>query len=180
MSKLKELETQLLSLKPSEQASIIRLLSNNLANTWEGIRKTRGDFFYEAGDIFTAKWANRIGNIPLIRLSEMYLTRAEGNFRAGGTPVGASALEDINRIRNRAGAKPFTTLSLTDILKERRFELAFEGHWIHDIKRNKQTILKKDGNGTRTWTFNSPKLVFPIPLREIDANKNLIQNEGYQ
>ena len=40
MSKLKELETQLLSLKPSEQASIIQLLSNNLANTWEGIRKT--------------------------------------------------------------------------------------------------------------------------------------------
>ena len=40
MSTLQELETQLLSLKPSEQASIIQLLSNNLANTWEGIRKT--------------------------------------------------------------------------------------------------------------------------------------------
>ena len=155
------------------------IVNDQHLNTY-AVSDQRGDFFYEAGDIFTAKWANRIGNIPLIRLSEMYLTRAEGNFRAGGTPVGASALEDINRIRNRAGAKPFTTLSLTDILKERRFELAFEGHWIHDIKRNKQTIMKKDGNGTRTWTFNSPKLIFPIPLREIDANKNLIQNEGYQ
>lgn len=140
----------------------------------------RGGFFYEAGDIYTAKWANRIGNISLIRLSEMYLTRAEGNFRAGGTPVGASSLEDINRLRNRAGAKSYTTVNLAQILKERRLELAFEGHWIHDIKRNKQTISKKDGNGTRTWAFNSPKLVFPIPLREIDANKNLVQNEGYQ
>ena len=140
----------------------------------------RGGFFYEAGDIYTAKWANRIGNISLVRLSEMYLTRAEGNFRAGGTPVGASPLQDINRLRTRANAKPLTTVDLASILKERRLELAFEGHWIHDIKRNKQTISKKDGNGTRTWTFNSPKLIFPIPLREIDANKNLIQNEGYQ
>jgi uncharacterized protein (DUF433 family) len=40
MTTLKELEAQLLSLKPSEQAAIIQLLSNKLANTWEGIRKT--------------------------------------------------------------------------------------------------------------------------------------------
>jgi uncharacterized protein (DUF433 family) len=40
MTTLKELEAQLLSLMPSEQAAIIQLLSNNLANTWEGIRKT--------------------------------------------------------------------------------------------------------------------------------------------
>ncbi|MEY4540746.1 MAG: hypothetical protein RLZZ306_2503 [Bacteroidota bacterium] len=140
----------------------------------------RGLFFYEAGDIYTGKWANRIGNISLIRLSEMYLTRAEGNFRAGGTPVGASPLEDVNRVRNRVKAKPFTAVTLNDILKERRLELAFEGHWIHDVKRNKQTISKTDGNGTKTWAFNSPKLIFPIPLREIDANKSLVQNEGYQ
>jgi starch-binding outer membrane protein, SusD/RagB family len=140
----------------------------------------RGNFFYESGDIFTAKWARRIGNIPLIRLAEMYLTRAEGNFRAGGTPVGATPLADINRLRERAGAKLYTTMDLATILKERRFELAFEGHWIHDIKRNRQTIVKRNGNGTRTWAFNSPKLIFPIPLREIDANKNLVQNEGYQ
>ncbi|MCU0468375.1 MAG: RagB/SusD family nutrient uptake outer membrane protein [Arcicella sp.] len=140
----------------------------------------RGNFFYESGDIFTAKWARRIGNIPLIRLAEMYLTRAEGNLRAGGTPIGTTPLADINRLRERAGAKLYTTMDLATILKERRFELAFEGHWIHDIKRNRQTITKRNGNGTRTWTFNSPKLIFPIPLRETDANKNLVQNEGYQ
>jgi uncharacterized protein (DUF433 family) len=36
----KQLEAQLLSLKPSEQAAIIQLLSNNLANNWTGICKT--------------------------------------------------------------------------------------------------------------------------------------------
>lgn len=140
----------------------------------------RGNFFYDAGDIFTEKWANRIGAIPLIRLSEMYLTRAEGNFRAGGAPVGVAPLVDINLVRKRVSAKAVTTVDLPAILKERRFELAFEGHWIHDLKRNKATIKKTDGNGTRTWLFNSPKLVFPIPQREIEANKSLVQNEGYQ
>ena len=140
----------------------------------------RGNFFYQSADIFTSKWAVRIANIPLIRLAEIYLTRAEGNFRTGGAPLGATALADINRLRNRAGAKLYTSMDLPTILKERRFELAFEGHWIHDIKRNKQTIKKVNGNTTLIYTFNSPKLIFPIPLREIDANKNLVQNEGYQ
>jgi hypothetical protein len=88
-------------------------------------------------------------------------------------------LADINRIRGRANAKAYTVIDLPLILKERRFELAFEGHWIHDIKRNRQTITKKFGNATQTWAFNSPKLIFPIPLRETDANKNISQNEGY-
>jgi starch-binding outer membrane protein, SusD/RagB family len=155
------------------------IVNDKHLNSYEATDE-RGLLFYEAGDIYTGKWANRIGNIPVIRLAEMYLTRAEGNFRAGGTPVGVLPLEDINRLRNRAKVKPLTSVDLASILKERRLELAFEGHWIHDIKRNKQTITKVDGNGTRTWTFNSPKLIFPIPLREIDANKNLVQNEGYQ
>ena len=139
----------------------------------------RGQFFYESGDIYTAKWAKQIANIPLIRLSEMYLTRAEANLRVGGTPLGATALADVNRVRNRSAEKLYTSVDLPLILKERRLELAFEGHWIHDIKRNKQTIKKTTGNGTQTWAFNSPKLIFPIPLRETDANKNLTQNEGY-
>jgi starch-binding outer membrane protein, SusD/RagB family len=155
------------------------IINDQHLNSYD-VSDERGNFFYESGDIFTAKWARRIGSIPLIRLAEMYLTRAEGNFRVGGTPIGTTPLSDINSLRNRAGAKLYTTLNLSNILKERRFELAFEGHWIHDIKRNKQTITKKDGNKTLTWAFNSPKLIFPIPLREIDANKNLVQNEGYQ
>jgi uncharacterized protein (DUF433 family) len=40
MTTPKQLEAQVLSLQPSEQAAIIQLLSNNLANNWIGIRKT--------------------------------------------------------------------------------------------------------------------------------------------
>ncbi len=155
------------------------IINDQHLNSYD-VSDDRGNFFYESGDIYTAKWAVQVANIPLIRLSEMYLTRAEGNFRVGGAPIGATPLADINTIRDRVGAKLYTSLSLASILKERRLELAFEGHWIHDIKRNKQTISKTNGNGTQTWAFSSPKLVFPIPLRETDANKNLVQNEGYQ
>jgi hypothetical protein len=139
----------------------------------------RGLFFYESGDIFTAKWANQFANIPVIRLAEMYLIRAEANLRLGGAPVGATPLDDVNLVRARSNASLYTTLTLDAILKERRFELAFEGHLIHDIKRNKQTIVKTNGSDVRVYPYNSPKLIFPIPMRETDANTQLIQNEGY-
>jgi hypothetical protein len=88
-----------------------------------------------------------------------------------GTTVGASPLDDVNRIRNRAGLASLSAVTLNDILKERYLELAFEGHNMPEKKRMKQNI------GSLAW--NSPKLIFPIPQREIDVNKNLKQNEGY-
>jgi uncharacterized protein (DUF433 family) len=42
MTSLQALETQLLALEPIQQVAIIRLLSQNLATTWEGISKTPG------------------------------------------------------------------------------------------------------------------------------------------
>jgi uncharacterized protein (DUF433 family) len=39
---IQELEAQLLALTPSEKAQIIQLLTQNLANTWQGISKTPG------------------------------------------------------------------------------------------------------------------------------------------
>jgi hypothetical protein len=122
----------------------IKINDKHLASYESG--DERGLFFYESGDIFTAKWADQFANIPQIRLSEMYLIRAEANFRLGGAPVGATALSDINRVRARANASLYTSLTLDAILKERRFELAFEGHLIHDIKRNKENNYEEFWN----------------------------------
>lgn len=127
-------------------------------------------FFDDDGSIRTGKFSNVFGNIKIIRLAEMYLTRAEANFRLG-TSVGATALEDINTIRNRVGLADLTALTLDDILKERYLELAFEGQFLHDIKRTQGSV------GNLPW--NSPKLVYPIPQRELIVNPNLVQNEGY-
>jgi len=124
---------------------------------------------------YSNKYDSQYGNIKLLRLAEMYLTRAEGNFRAG-TSVGASPLADVNRVRARAGLAPLTTVTKDNILLERKLELAFEGFRLGDLKRNKESVTDPDGV---VLPFNSPRLVFPIPLREINVNPNLTQNPGY-
>ncbi len=121
-------------------------------------------------NLFTYKFLDRFGHVPVIRLSEMYLTRAEANFRQS-TAVGATPVSDINTVRNRVGLPSLTTVTLAGILKERKLELAFEGFTLHDIKRTKASV------GALAW--NSDKLVLPVPQREIDVNKSLKQNSGY-
>ena len=134
----------------------------------------RGQLFYQddQGLIRTYKFINQYGNVQVMRLAEMYLTRAEANFR-NGTSIGATPLADINLIRSRADLAGLTTaqLDLNAILKERRLELAFEGTLIHDMKRTRRSI----GN----LRYNSERLIYPIPRREILVNPNLVQNVGY-
>lgn len=131
-------------------------------------------FFLGAGDLRTAKWRDQFKNVKVFRLAELYLTRAEANFREG-TTVGATPVEDINRIRLRVGLPVRSSLTLEQILAERRLELAHEGHSIHDVKRTRGSVTE----GTTTYPFNDQRMVFPIPQREIDANPNLVQNPGY-
>lgn len=128
--------------------------------------------FYDDDDIFTAKFGNQFGNVPVIRLAEMYLIRAECNVRlAPAAPIGGvTPLQDLATVRSRAGLTT-TTATLADILNERKLEFAFEGFSLHDAKRNQTNI------GSLPW--NSTKLIFPIPQREIDANIKLTQNPGY-
>lgn len=136
----------------------------------------RRSFFFTVGRRLSNKWAPQFGDIPVIRISEMYLTRAECNVRLG-TEVGAKPAADVNRIRRRANIPELTdaTATLAAILKERSNELAFEGHWLQDKKRTRSNIV----TATATYPFNSDKLVFPIPNREIIANSNLKQNPSY-
>lgn len=128
----------------------------------------RADLFYD--DAYTAKFNNLFGNVPIVRLAEMYLTRAEGNRRQG-TTIGDSPLNDINYIRDRADLPALGGVSIDQILLERRLELAFEGHQLHDLKRT-----KRDVGG---YSFDDPFLIFPIPFREITINSELKQNEAY-
>ncbi len=133
---------------------------------------------YEPGDqrknLFdidvTTKFDNAYGNVHISRLAEMYLIRAESNFRLVSV-VGATPLEDVNRIRNRAGLPSLLVVTLADILKERRLELSFEGFILHDAKRLQ--------NNVGALPFNSNRLVYPIPDREMRVNNKLVQNPGY-
>lgn len=135
-------------------------------------------FVTAAGQRFTRKYAST-GNatidqyidIPVIRIAEMYLTRAECNARLNAS-TGAAPIDDVNRIRRRVGLTDLTSVDLAAILRERRLELAFEGQRLWDLKRTRTNV-----NAQFPW--NSPKLIFPIPQREMDTNKQLVQNPGY-
>ncbi|QCX37949.1 RagB/SusD family nutrient uptake outer membrane protein [Aureibaculum algae] len=130
----------------------------------------RANFFYEAKYWCTTKWQYQFGNIPFIRLAEMYLIRAESNFRLT-TTVGDTPVNDINILRNRSTASTFNSVDLDIILMERKRELSFEGFALFDAKRL--------GNNIGTISYDANQLVLPIPLRETDANTNLEQNPGY-
>jgi starch-binding outer membrane protein, SusD/RagB family len=131
----------------------------------------RKDLFFDGNAAMrSGKWNNQFGNVNIIRLAEMYLIRAECNARLN-TSVGATAVADYNRTRIRAGLAAATSVTVDQILFERRLELAHEGFRVHDLKRTKQKV----GN----FNFDADKLVFPIPFREIEANSNLQQNPGY-
>ena len=68
-----------------------------------GATDDRLALFYDNGTIYSGKWLLQYRNIPITRLAEMYLTRAECNFRLG-TNIGATPAEDINDvIRDRVG-----------------------------------------------------------------------------
>jgi hypothetical protein len=139
-------------------------------NAYETGDFRKGYFTLSGGNYYTNKHLDRFGDVAIIRLAEMFLTRAECNQRLN-TSVGATPLADINRIRNRVGLSSLASVTLADITKERSFELAFEGHYLIEAKRLQTPV------GTLAW--NDAKLILPIPRRETDVNKNLVQNAGY-
>ena len=117
-------------------------------------------------------------NVPVIRVSELYLIRAEA-YANLATPNLVSALADINQIRVRAGLAPSTASTqatvLTEMETQRRLELAFEGHRWFDLKRWKRDVIKTTGN----VVYGDTRTLAALPNAEIIANKNLVQNSGY-
>jgi hypothetical protein len=137
----------------------------------------------------------------MFRLSEMYLNKAEAEAKAGST---VPALNDVDMIRkNRGltaslynGVVPASKSLLETVLKERRIELAFEGHRTADVYRNKLAMnrtywgyhlpgLKESdidlsvqpGNYTNeiiNWDNN--RIIYFIPIDEVQTNKLCQQN----
>lgn len=110
-----------------------------------------------------------------VRYAEMVLTIAEAAAQTGDL---ATATAQLNIIRTRAGLTATTAITaaglITDILLQRRLELAHEGHYWFDLRRTNtiQTALP-----TYTQTFRN---LFPIPFREVSLTNGLIaQNPLY-
>ena len=68
----------------------------------------------------------------IIRLGDIYLVYAEASLLTGNT---AAALEYVNKVRARAGADALASVTIQDVWKERRLELAGEGDYWYDFVR---------------------------------------------
>ena len=115
---------------------------------------------------------NRTHKIPF-RYADAYLMKAEAMFRSG-----QDATDMINALRVLRDATPLGSVSESDIIDERARELFTEGYRRNDLIRFGQYL--------RGWEFkndgeigNEKRLLFPIPLPQLLANPNLVQNPGY-
>ncbi|NEM98417.1 RagB/SusD family nutrient uptake outer membrane protein [Pontibacter burrus] len=144
-------------------------------------KEINGTLYY-----FTKKYGRggvNATNIKLLRLSEMYLIRAEAAAELSNLE---QANQDLNLIRLRADAVA-EELNITDktallnaILLERRKELAFEGNLHYDLLRRKQGINRMDCSAqVCSLPYEDYRLILPLPKATTDVNPKLLQNPGY-
>jgi hypothetical protein len=152
-------------------------------------------------DRFPNNWSKN--NLRFIRLADVKLMLAEAKLLGNNDVAGAAVL--VNEVRARARSTPVKgvvppTTTLPDVpaagapqawfkqylMHERRVELATEEahRWDDLVRWHKAGLIniKTDivfGFPESSANFNDNKLIKPIPQREIDLNKNLVQNPGY-
>jgi len=148
---------------------------------------------YEEGDLrksatlgiagtvnYMKKYTRRVSrddHFVVFRLAEVILSRAEA--LAEQSYPNTEALTLLNKIRTRADLPELTAASVPDLasfkerlFKDRRLELAYEGHEWFDLVR---TDRIDDVLGITDDT----KKLWPIPAVEQLRNSNLTQNPGY-
>jgi hypothetical protein len=165
--------------------------SDDVRNLMEEGVDVRHDLFVNTADWPNDYWSLkypgkapdgnlREDNIPVLRLSEMYLIRAEAILN-GAAVSGATALEDVNMIRINRNATALGSISLQEVYQERRRELCFEGHHLFDLARTQRPLVRVDYDGAVNQNIPFPdyRWAMPIPQAEIDANENMVQNPEY-
>jgi hypothetical protein len=117
-------------------------------------------------------------DIPLIRYEEVILNYAEALFQTGDA---SGALTQLNKITANRLANAYTVANEANILQERRRELCFEGFRFDDLCRTHSDIPLVDPIHQTMGTvhYGDYNYAFPIPIAEIHANSNMVQNQGY-
>lgn len=127
-------------------------------------------------ELYTSTNAN---DIPLMRIEEMYLIKAEAEAMSGAN--GKATLEDfIQTYRNPDYVCAATSAEdiQEEVFNQRRIELWGEGlNWFDVMRLNKGVDRRGAGYPNATMVFNIPakdaNLLWPIPEAEIQANPAL-------
>lgn len=135
----------------------------------------------------------RYNDIPVLRLSEVYLNAAEAAFDEGDKVTAAKYLNAIIENRTTDVSKEVSASSITAqrIYMERRKELVGEGQRYFDALRRGETITRYTSTADRGWhsilnsdarvidTWTSKKALPLIPSYEMSANLKMQQNPRY-
>ncbi len=129
-------------------------------------------------------------NFTVYRLADVMLLYAEASNQAEDGP-NSDAIKYVNDIRERANLPTIGSMDMENFEKEvwmqRYLELCFEGKMWFDMIRTRKVY----NDETKKWedlightnvfgaTYSMKNLLFPIPLREMQSNVDLVQNEGY-
>ncbi len=126
-------------------------------------------------------------DFPMFRLADVYLMAAEATLRSGGDQ--ATATQYINTVRERAykgtgGNITASNLDLEFIIEERARELYWECHRRTDLVRfdlltTSDYLWDWKGGIKEGRAVADFRNVYPIPSSDINANPNLVQNNGY-
>lgn len=119
-----------------------------------------------------------VNNPKVIRLSEVYLIAAEAALKSIDDN-GVTAAKYINDLREKriTGYSDVNTVTLDEILKERRIELNGEGHMAWDMWRNKKSV---NNPKVGKIDYTDYRTILPIPQAEINTSHGVIkQNFGY-
>ena len=140
----------------------------------------RKNLIYDQNVLKYPSYSTRDDNTPVIRLSEMYLIKAEAMAELGMDSEAQTAVNMI-LLRSNPLAAVYTETgeALKDIIQdERRKELMFEGHRLFDLTRKKKSFTKYSSDGAIIdVNYPSNKTILPIPQSEIDANYNITEND---
>ena len=131
------------------------------------------------------KWEFEVGlanqeqenDYAIFRLADVYLMKAEALIRSGQDNAEATRLINVIRERGFGNAdKNYTSATLEDLFKERRFELAWENVSRQDLIRFGKFLDPAYLKPNRSPDY---RLLFPIPQQAWERNSRLVQNPGY-
>lgn len=185
---------------PAVFTDTITTLTNNaefkIYNIFEGARFVKFQIQEGVGDHMS-------NDFPIYRLADVYLMKAEAEMRANGGVANDVAVAAANKVRQRAGATPYSTATLTldELCNERCRELMWEGHRRQDLIRFDRftgaNSVQNDDDPYNLWVlkystaqktddllgqvpYRTPAYMKVFPLPDYVVTNGFTQNPGYR
>lgn len=175
------------SLLNSYEATDIRKTFNiQTGYTYNGVTETRS-FFKKLVDL-TKVPSNRVDwpiNFIVMRYTDVLMLKAECILK-GAPGTQAEVIAIVNQVRQRAGLGTVASVTLPELMEERRREFAGEGSRWHDLVRSGlvETVIPAwiatEDVQKQIKPFNKNYIIYPVPQSQLDVQQGLYtQNAGY-